>query len=98
MENLKDRVQEGEPSVHPKHVANGVVDPATKETITKRKKIIADLLLRETWLGAICSELGRFAQGHGDVEGTNTIQFMNLDGISHIPKDRVVTYARMVVD
>ena len=30
-------------------VANGVVHPVTKETVTKYKKLIEDPLLRETW-------------------------------------------------
>ena len=97
MDTLKERVSQAE-NVDPMHVANGVVHPVTKETITKYKKLIADPLLRETWLEAMCRELGRLAQGYGDVEGTNTIRFMDLDEIKNIPKDRVVTYARIVVD
>ena len=46
----------------------------------------------------MCRELGRLAQGYGDVEGTDTVRFMSLDEIKNIPKDRAVTYARMVVD
>ena len=46
----------------------------------------------------MCRELGRLAQGYADVEGTNTVRFMDLDEIKNIPKDRVVTYARIVVD
>ena len=52
----------------------------------------------------MCKELGRLAQGHGEegaddyVTGTNTVLFMDLDEIQTIPKDQVVTYARIVVD
>ena len=46
----------------------------------------------------MCKELGRLAQGYGDTKGTNTIRFMNLEEIKKIPRDRVVTYARIVVD
>ena len=91
-------MQESEANVHPEHMANGVVHPVTKETITKYKKLISDPVLRETWLEAMCKELGRLAQGYGDVKGTNTVRFMSLDEIKNIPKDRVVTYARIVVD
>ena len=98
MDALKDRVAESEVNLDPEHVANGVVHPVTKETITKYKKLINDPLLRDTWLEAMCRELGRLAQGYGDVKGTDTVRFMSLDEIKNIPKDRVVTYARIVVD
>ena len=98
MDALKDRVTEYDANVDPEHFANGVVHPVTKETITKYKKLIDDPLLRDTWQEAMCKELGRLAQGYGDVEGTNTVRFMSLDEIKNIPKDRVVTYARIVVD
>ena len=52
----------------------------------------------------MCKELGRLAQGHGKegadyyVKGTNTVLFMDFDEIKTIPRDQVVTYARIVVD
>ena len=98
VDSLKERVKESEANVHPEHMANGVVHPVTKETITKYKKLISDPLLRKTWLEAMCRELGRLAQGYGDVKGTNTVRFMSLDEIKNIPKDRIVSYARIVVD
>ena len=79
-------------------VANGVVHPVTKETITKYKKLIEDPLLRETWSKAMCKELGRLCQGFGETKGTDTMRFLDLEGIKNIPRDRVVTYARIVVD
>ena len=85
-------------------VANGVTHPLTKETITKCKKLITDPLLRDDWMKGMCKELGRLAQGHGEkgaddyLKGTNTVLFMDLDEIKMIPKDQVVTYARIVVD
>ena len=85
-------------------IANGVVHPVTKETITKYKKLIADPILRDEWMLGMCRELGRLAQGYGEegshdyVEGTNTCFFMNIDEIRQIPRDQVCTYARIVVD
>ena len=79
-------------------VANGVVHLFTKETITKYKQLIADPLLRETWSKAMCKELGRLCQGFDKIEGTNTMRLLDLNGIKRIPRDRVVTYARIVVD
>ena len=44
-------------------------------------------------------ELGRLSQGFwGRKDGTNTCFFMTHDEIKRIPKDRTVTYARIVVD
>ena len=81
-----------------KEVCNGVVHPITKETITKYQTLSNDPLLRDVWIKAMCKELGRLAQGYGDTKGTDTIRFLALDEIQHIPKDRTVTYARIVVD
>jgi len=79
-------------------MCNGVVHPVTKETITKYQTLANDPLLKKTWIEAMCIELGRLAQGYKDVEGTDTIQFLSHDEIKKIPKDRTITYARIVVD
>ena len=82
-----------------KHSAySGVVHPVTKETITNYRKLIEDPITREIWLEAMAKELGRLAQGYKDTKGTNTVEFMDLDEIAAIPKHKVVTYARIVVD
>ena len=44
-------------------VANGVVHPVTKETITKYKTLIEDPLMQETRSKAMCKELGRLCKG-----------------------------------
>ena len=80
------------------HVANGVVHPVTKETITKYEKLANDPLLSDVWCKAMCKELGRLAQGYDGTKGTDTVFFMTKDEIKQIPKDRTVTYARIVVD
>ena len=46
----------------------------------------------------MAKELGRLAQGYGDTKGTSTVQFMSHEEIAKIPKGKVVTYARIVVD
>ena len=46
----------------------------------------------------MCKELGRLAQGFGSTEGTDTIRFMTINEIKEIPRDKTVTYARIVVD
>ena len=79
-------------------MANGVVHPITQETMTKYGAIIKVPELRDVWLKAMCKELGRIAQGWGDTKGTDTVRFMTHDEIAKIPKDRVVTYTRIVCD
>ena len=54
--------------------------------------------MRVVWSKAMCKELGRLCQGFEDTEGTNTMIFLEIKGISNIPRDRVVTYTRIVVD
>eukprot|EP00804_Cyclotella_cryptica_P022237 CCRYP_017934-RA/>CCRYP_017934-RA protein AED:0.24 eAED:0.19 QI:0/0/0/1/1/1/2/0/738 len=80
------------------HVCNGVVHPITKETITKYEKLANDPTLQDVWTKAMCNELGRLAQGWDGKQGTDTIFFMTHDEIKRIPRDRTVTYARIVVD
>eukprot|EP00804_Cyclotella_cryptica_P014612 CCRYP_012661-RA/>CCRYP_012661-RA protein AED:0.22 eAED:0.22 QI:0/0/0/1/0/0.33/3/0/717 len=80
------------------HMCNGVVHPVTKETITKYEKLANDPLMQEVWTKAMCKELGRLAQGWDGSTGTDTIFFMSHEDIKKIPRDRTVTYARIVVD
>ena len=47
---------------------------------------------------AICIELDRMVQCYKDTKGANTISFLSLNEIPGILQDRVVTYARIVVD
>ena len=75
-----------------------MVQPVTKETITKYKKLIDDPIMRLVWSKAMCKELVRLCQGFVDTEGTNTMMFLDINGIRNIPQYRVVTYARIVVD
>ena len=80
------------------HVCNGVVNPTTGETITKYKTLINDPATRSTWLSAMFTELGRLSQGWENTKGTNTVTFMDTRDITTIPKNRIITYTRIVVD
>ena len=55
-------------------------------------------MTRDTWIEAIAKGLGRLVQGYNDTKGADTVKFMNLDEIANIPKGKIVTYARIVVD
>ena len=61
------------PSIEIEEIANNVVHPTTTETITKYQKLVDEPLLRDIWIKAMCKELGRLAQGYGEVKGTDTI-------------------------
>ena len=80
------------------HMCNGVVNPITKETITKYKTILEDPLLRDICLEAMAKELGRLTQGYKYTQVTNTLFFMDHHQIQNIPKYRTVTYVRIVID
>eukprot|EP00804_Cyclotella_cryptica_P005248 CCRYP_018890-RA/>CCRYP_018890-RA protein AED:0.36 eAED:0.27 QI:0/0/0/1/0/0/3/0/601 len=62
------------------------------------EKLANDPALQDVWTQAMCKELGRLAQGWNGNNGTDTIFFMTHDEIKRIPRDRTVTYARIVVD
>ena len=62
MNKLQD-IEERAKELGIKHVANGVVHPITKETITNYKKLINNPVTCEIWLEAMAKELGRLAQG-----------------------------------
>jgi hypothetical protein len=55
------------------HIANAVVHPVTKETITKYEKLANDPVTRYVWTKAFCKELDRLAQGWDGTKGTETI-------------------------
>ena len=83
------------------HFANsGVVHPTPGQTITKYRTLAKDPDTRDVWTRGFGKELGRLAQGDTttNTKGTNTIVFLDHDGIQAIPTDRTITYARIVVD
>ena len=98
LHNMKRIVKVNDTTLGLEEVANGVVHPVTKETMTKYRKLIDDSLMQLVCSKAMCNELGRLCQGFGDTEGTNTMRFLYINGVRNIPRDRVVTYARIVVD
>ena len=62
------------------------------------KQLIKNPKTKEVWSKAMCIELGRLLQGYETTKGTNTCVVLTPEQIKAIPKDRVVTYARIVVD
>jgi hypothetical protein len=82
------------------HFASPVIHPVTGATITRYQKLVKDPILREVWTKAFGKEFGNLAQGdkHTNTQGTNSIFILSHKEIRHIPADRVVTYANIVVD
>jgi hypothetical protein len=78
----------------PPHYAHSVVDPETGTAMEYRHLIQKDDQKKD-WEHSFANELGRLAQGiKGRVKHTDTIFFISRDAV---PKDRTVTYGRIVV-
>jgi hypothetical protein len=87
------------PIINIKDVCFGVVHPVIKQTITQYRKLQHDPDLKDLWVPAMSKERHCLAQGKpGDTKATKTIFFLSRDEIQNIPKDRTVTYARIVID
>ena len=82
------------------HFCAPVVCPTARETITNYRKLAKDEELKETWTTGFGKEFGNLAQRDHKTgtPGMDTIRVMTLEEIKSIPADRVVTYARVVVD
>ena len=82
------------------HLCALVVHPVTGEMITSYKILADNPITRSTWTAGYGKEFGCMAQGDKKTgtKGKYCIFVMNHDEIANIPKDRVVTYARVVVD
>lgn len=76
------------------------IHPITKESITSYKKLVEDPITKEIWSIGFGKEFGNMAQGddYTKTPGTDSIFVIAPENIKNIPKDRVITYARIVVD
>jgi hypothetical protein len=81
-------------------VAMPMVHPTTGETISSYKSLMHDKATAKTWQTAFGKDFGGMAQGDNKTgqKGTNSIFVMTHTEILHIPKDRMVMYARVVID
>ena len=82
------------------HFCAPFIHPITGETITQYRKLAKDPVTHDVWQTAFGKESGRMAQGDNKTQtiGTNCIFVMSHEEIRQIPEDRVITYARIVVD
>jgi Reverse transcriptase (RNA-dependent DNA polymerase). len=78
-------------------ILQAVIDATTGRVLEYRHLIHPTSPVRDIWLRAMSTEIGRLAQGlPGQAgQGTNTIKFI---APSQVPKEKFVTYARIVSD
>ena len=70
LEEMRKTIEINDTPFDPEEMANDVVHPVTKETITKYKQLIADPVTRDVWSKAMCKELARLTQGYGETGST----------------------------
>jgi hypothetical protein len=82
------------------HFCAPVTHPTTGELITSYKELARDPITKEIWMDAFGKEFGNQAQGDKKTgtPGTDSYFVLTHDQIKTIPRDRTVTYARVVVD
>ena len=82
------------------HFCAPVIHPITGEHISSYNKLAKDPATKEVWTTSLGKEFGNIAQGDKKTgeKGTDCVFVMTPEQVQHIPKDRVVTYARIVVD
>jgi hypothetical protein len=86
-------------NINIEEVCNGIAHTITKDMISKYTKLMEDPALKGLWVPAMSKELHCLAQGKEGVKvGTNTIFYLTHDETRCIPKDRIVTYTRIVIN
>ena len=87
-------------NVNIEHSCAPLINPNTGKTITQYRKLANNPATREVWQTAYGKEFGRMSQGYRKTgtRGNICIFVMTHDKIASTPADRVVTYARIVVD
>jgi len=82
------------------HFYTPVIHLTTGKLIIKYTKLAKDKEMQEVWTTAFEKEWGILAQGAnktGSV-GTNSLFVMTHEQIKQIPRDRTITYGRIMVD
>jgi hypothetical protein len=76
------------------HLANAVIHPVTRKEM-EYTALMKDPRLQPLWTRGFGNECGRLFQDIRDIPGTNTCLFIKL---INIPKDRKITYGKIVCD
>ncbi len=82
------------------HYAMPMIHPDTSESISSYKCLMNNPATADTWMTAFGKDFGGMSQGNNKTEqpGTNATFIMLPSDIPNIPKDRVITYARVVIN
>jgi hypothetical protein len=82
------------------HFCAPVIHLRTGKLITKYTELAKDDEMRDVWTTAFGKEWGALAQGDNKTGtiGTNSLFVMTHEQIKQIPRDRTITYGRIVVD
>ncbi len=77
-----------------------MVHQTTGETVSSYKHLMHDLATAQIWQTAFGKDFGKIAQGNLKMgqKGANSIFVMTHTEIQGIPKNQMITYARVVVD
>jgi hypothetical protein len=77
-----------------------MIHPVTKATISSYPKFMKVPATAEMWMTVLGEDFGRMSQGDNKTrqKGTNAMFLMFTSIIPQIPKDQVITYARVLVN
>jgi hypothetical protein len=77
-----------------------MIHPVTGESISSYERLMKDPMIAGFWMTAFGKDFGGMSQGDNKMgqKGTNAMFVMLPSNVPNIPKDRVVTYARVVID
>jgi hypothetical protein len=90
----------GPPPQDFKHYTMPMIHPITGKSISSYKRLMNDPATADTWMTAFGKDYGGMSKGDNKTgqPGTNAMFVMLPSNVPNIPKDRVVTYAWVVVD
>ncbi len=82
------------------HYAMPMIHPITGKSISSYKRLMNDPVTADTWMTAFGKDFGGMCQGNNKTgqPGTNAMFVMPPSDVPNIPKDRVITYAWVVVN
>ncbi len=88
------------PPVNYKHHAMPMINPMTGELISSYKRLMNNPDTAEVWMTAFGKDFGGMSQGDNKTgqKWSDAMFVMSPQDIPNIPKDRVVTYARVVIN
>jgi hypothetical protein len=82
------------------HYAMPMIHPVTGKIISSYKYLMNNPATAEVWMTAFGKDFGGMSQGDNKTgqKGTNAMFVMLPSNVPNIPKHRVITYARVVID